>query len=283
MSILVDRELHNKIGRTPQDLIENINPSNINRDIQGCSVDLHIGNIYRPGVESGKKGSASDPCILAVTLEEGETALIQTVESFKLDMTHAAFVFPASGVSIQGLLMTNPGHVDPGYTGPLHVTVINMGRGPYSLQPGGRFLRAFIHKLNTPASSPPPNSSPVSQELLDKLAPDFLSVNARTIEAAKKEIDKAVLQTQLRQFFIPVIATIIAAILSAWGANWSTSTRFEERIKTLETANALDRIKALEYNFPTEKRLLDIENQLKQQSNINPSQITTPTAIPVNQ
>lgn len=292
MSILVDTQLLAKVSKTPSELID-ITGSTATPTIRGCSIDLHIGPIYRPGIEAGKEGSATNPHRLPVSLEQGDTAVIETVESFKLDNSHAGFVFPSSRVSIQGLLMTNPGHVDPGYSGSLHVTVINMGKEPFSLQPGQSFLRAFIHKLDVPADTPPPRSAPVLQELLNKLSPDFLNVKFRAEEAAKKHVDRAVLRTQWLQFVFPVIATIAAAGLGAAATYFSTSNRleertktFEERIKSLETSTTSERIKALELSYPLQDRLISIENKLKEKSppeKVPPSQVkSTPQVKPAS-
>lgn len=260
MGFLNDKELRLIAGDGDGDklLIEGIDSLHRPIDIQGCAVDLHIGDIYRPGVGIGESGSADRPCKMSVTLNEGETAVIQSVEKFKLDNEHAAFVFPASSVSIQGLLMTNPGHVDPGYAGPVHVTVINMGREPFALKPKDRFLRAFIYKLNTPAVSPkkPGGSSAVTQELLQKLSPDFMSVNKRSTSAAKKEVAEAVRSIHIWQMAIPLVAAVLAAYISTYS--------FEGRIKLLEDTKTVDRLKTLELNYPTERRLLEIETQLKQ-------------------
>lgn len=282
MSILIDTQLRAKVSKTPSELID-ISAFSSSPTIRGCSIDLHIGPIYRPGIEAGKEGSATNPHLLPVSLEQGDTAVIETVESFKLDNLHAGFVFPSSRVSIQGLLMTNPGHVDPGYNGSLHVTVINMGREPFSLQPGQSFLRAFIHKLDAPAVTQPPTSTPVLQELLNKLSPDFLNVKSRAEEAAKKHIDRAVLRTQWLQFVFPVIATIAAAGLGAAATYLSTSNRleertkiFEERIKALETSTTSERIKALELSYPLQERLISIESKLKEkppEKQIQPHQV----------
>lgn len=270
MSILIDTQLRAKVSKNPSELID-ITASGVTPTIRGCSIDLHIGPIYRPGIEAGKEGSATNPHRLPVSLEQGETAVIETIESFKLDNFHAGFVFPSSRVSIQGLLMTNPGHVDPGYSGSLHVTVINMGREPFSLQPGQSFLRAFIHKLDAQAVTQSPKSNPVLQELLNKLSPDFLNVKSRAEDAAKKHIDRAVLRTQWLQFVFPVIATIVAAGLGAAATYYSTFNRleertkiFEERIKLLEGSTTSERIKALELSYPLQERLIGIESQLKE-------------------
>lgn len=259
MSLMIDSVLRTEIAAGK--LIKNIDIADLQKVVRGCAIDLHIGDIYRPGVISGADGSAGNPLKLQVTLNEGETAIIQTYESFILDSSHAAFAFPASSVSVQGLLMTNPGHIDPGYQGPLHVTVINMGRQPYTLLPGQRFLRAFIHDLHSNVASPKPPTppNPVRQELLDKLSPDFLSVNERTIKSAKREVASAVQRNQNINLVIPIVAAIVASVLT----NCSNTVRYEDRIKALEGINSMDRLKSLELSYPNEKRLLEIEEAIK--------------------
>jgi dCTP deaminase len=267
MGFLTDTVLRSAAASSPATLIEGINPNQVDNDIRGCSVDLHVGDIYRPGIEAQSPGSASTPNRLQLVLNEGETAVIQTVERFKLDGKHAAFVLPVSSISVQGLLMTNPGHVDPGYEGHVHVTVINMGKKPFAIQPKMRFLRAFIYQLDQPVASPKTSSgsanTAVTQELLDKLSPDFLSVNARAASAAKKEVEAAGKKSLFWQFAFPSMMTVAAGVGAAWMTNYGIASKFEDRIKSLEEAKAVDRLKTLELNYPTEKRLIDIENRLK--------------------
>ena len=259
MSLLTDTQLRLAIGAVPPALIEGIEATNLIKDVYGCAVYLHIGEVFLPGVTSGGIGSADNPIRQQHSLAEGETAVVRTKESFKLDNQHSAVVFPSSGVSIQGLLMTNPGHVDPGYIGHLHVTVINMGRKPYALVPQGRFLRALVFKLDTPVASPlqpaQPGKKAVTEELLARLSPDFLSVDARTKAAAKKEIDAAVRANQWAQYGLPALAAVLGAVVTGLLTNFSLSRDFEQRITALQKVDAEKRISALEYRFPTAEQL----------------------------
>lgn len=265
MGFITDKHLRLAAASQPPQIIEGIDPSQIKTSIQGCAIDLHIGAVFRPGREAGHPGSAALPHLLAVTLQEGETAVVRTREHFKLDHRHAALVFPASRVSIQGLLMTNPGHVDPGYEGAVHVTVINMGREPFPLIPNERILRALVYELDQPVDSPKPASAGtvVTDELLSKLSPDFLSVGDRTAKAAKREIDASVKRSQWLQFGFPALATLIGVVVTSSLTSCTTTARYAERIQALEKANALDRLQKLELNYPTEKRLLQLETELK--------------------
>jgi dCTP deaminase len=127
VGILNDTEMRTLVRA--QQLVHGLDPSRIDDYVHGCAIEFHVGDIFVPGSKPGKLGSASRPRKdLPHSLEEGETAVITTLESFALDDKHTAVVFPVSSVSFKGLLMTNPGHVDPGFNGPLHVTVINMGK-----------------------------------------------------------------------------------------------------------------------------------------------------------
>jgi len=275
MGLMTDKELRGEIHSSKQRILTGLGDDRLATAIRGCAVDLHIGGIFRPGKKNGEPGSATVPHLLSVTLKEGETAVVRTAESFKLDKQHAAFVFPASSVSIQGLLMTNPGHVDPGYEGPVHVTVINMGHEPFALQPKDRLLRAMIYRLDQEVvSSKQPGPGIVTEELLQKLSADFLSVNDRTAQAAKREIDASVKRSQWMQFGWPALATLVGVLVTSSLTTCTTTARYEDRIQSLEKANALDRLQKLELNYPTEKRLLELETQLKSMRDAPPSKPT---------
>src|SRR5690348_3710155 len=122
MSLLRDDEIIAAINVQPPAVpyIEGIllpaDPYSKESPVQASSVDLHIGNIYLPGVRETEPGGAKNPkhdyC-----LKTGETAVVTTLETLHLPPNVAGFGFPPSRVSFKGLLMTNPGHVDPGYEG----------------------------------------------------------------------------------------------------------------------------------------------------------------------
>jgi dUTPase len=95
--------------------------------VQASSVDLHIGAILLPGVDEDDPGSVTKPQT-DLALKFGHTVVITTQEQLNLPNSIAAFGFPPAHLSFRGLLMTNPGHVDPGYAGPMRFTVMNVGK-----------------------------------------------------------------------------------------------------------------------------------------------------------
>lgn len=185
--------------------------------IQACSLDLSIGDIYVPNAKPGEIGSVQRPRSFLV-LEQGETALLRTREQITLPPDIGGIAFPPAGVSMKGLLMTNPGHVDPGYSGKLHLTVINMGKVPYQLAAGDRIVRLLLFRLSAAATEPfdvrrKPRSGgidPVNEELLDRLSHDFMNLRSRMEAAAERSVQRGQLRAAI---LVPVLAGLIAVIV----------------------------------------------------------------------
>jgi dCTP deaminase len=81
--------------------------------------------------------------------------------------------------------MTNPGHIDPGYKGPLHLTAINMGRESFEIRRGDLIVTIVVVEL---AAEPKADfaarygsSSPshITQTQLNRLSADFANVEER--------------------------------------------------------------------------------------------------------
>lgn len=180
--------------------------------VQPCSLDLHIGGIFQPGIKAGKPGSAGNPKSELV-LRTGQTAIIATKESIHLPGDYAGFGFPPSHVSARALLMTNPGHIDPGYSGTLQFTVINMGRGDYVLRRKDLIVTLLIFKLagqvdaDYGARNPGAAASSITQANIDLLSPDFIDVRKRATSIARKTLG-----------FATVVGTVLAVLLT-WAVN----------------------------------------------------------------
>src|SRR5262249_24020852 len=115
--------------------------------VHSTSLDLTIGEIFIPGTSPDDLGG-SNRAKREHNLGQGHTAVIRTREILRMGPHRAAIGFPPAHVSLKGLLMTNPGHIDPGYEGPLHCTVINMGQESYALNRGDRLIRVLIFEMD---------------------------------------------------------------------------------------------------------------------------------------
>src|SRR5262249_24111108 len=112
------------VGDPPQPAVLNVDA------VRSTSLDLTIGEIFIPGSPPNDLGGSNMPK-REHNLDQGHPAVLRTRENLRMGPCRAAIAFPPAHVSLKGLLMTNPGHVDPGHEGPLHCTVINMGHESY--------------------------------------------------------------------------------------------------------------------------------------------------------
>ncbi len=230
--------------------------------IQPSSVDLTVGNIYIPPRDPAVLGSTfatESNCVL----NTGQTALVSTAEVLKLPNNIAAIGFPPSHVSIQGLLMTNPGHIDPGYEGPMHLTVINMGLKPFSLRRGDSIVTLLFYQLSGDARAgfqsrygPPPYPSQADQSL--KLSFDFVNVDNRAQRIAADAIKAS--ENQVKRWTI--WASIIVALIALCGGfinNYITTSSQIDEIK--KDIAAIDKRTA--ESLQISKGLTDHESRIK--------------------
>src|SRR6266478_9431305 len=105
--------------------------------VQAGSLDLHIGGIYLPRTAAEESGGENH-ALTEYLLAPGQTVLVRTAETLKLPKHVAGLAFPPSSFAVKALLVTNAGHVDPEYSGPLRFTIINMGHQIQKLENGFR-------------------------------------------------------------------------------------------------------------------------------------------------
>jgi deoxycytidine triphosphate deaminase len=241
MSFLMDKEISNAVASTPP-LATDVDAQKYaskSDPIQACSLDLSIGEIFVPDVDADKPGGTNKP-LKGLSLAQGATAVIRTREKLTMPPHLGGIAFPPSQVSIDGLLMTNPGHVDPGYEGQLHLTVINMGSKPYGLRRGDRIVRVLLFRLSpAPAHDyqvrhPGPKSSAITEELLSQLSGDFMDVTKRADESAKKQISAAQLGISIR---VPIVAAAIGALITFAG-NMLTNSQVKDVDRKVDALNA---------------------------------------------
>jgi len=185
---------------------------------QPCSLDLHVGEIHLPPDSPDSTPSAAGD---TATLHTGETAVIETAEHLHMPDDTCAIGFSPSHVAAKGLLMTNPGHVDPGFDGKLSFTVINMGREHFQLRTGDAIftllfcrLQANAHRAYSVRRTQRPDRS---ISFLRRLSRDFLDVERRATEIAEKVSKEAGQAVKIRTAIIGAIAAICVGLVTAFG------------------------------------------------------------------
>lgn len=181
--------------------------------IKAGSLDLTIGDIFIPGSGAGELGAHDKPR-KEISLKQGATAIVRTKERVRIPNDHGGIAFPPARLSLTGLLTTNPGLLDPGYEGTLHLTLINMGKEPISLKAGDRIVRILFYKMEIESTKPyrtDPNASHVDEELLMGLSYDFANLQERARDVAKEEVKKAEI---FSRWYAPVIGSVLAVIVT---------------------------------------------------------------------
>jgi dCTP deaminase len=213
--------------------------------VQPCSVDLTIGQVFIPEAKEGKPGSAEFPR-KGVELKPGHTAVITTLEKCCFPSNIAAIGFPPNSVSSQGILMTNPGHVDPGYDDTMSFTVINMGSEDYTLQKGDKIVTLLLFEPKSPATKNlrerrgPNGLSAVAKvrNLLAVLSPDFLNVSNRVKKAATKEERK----TRRISIALPIVVGVLAILATIITYAFTTKDEIHELRTRVETVSNVERL-----------------------------------------
>jgi hypothetical protein len=149
--------------------------------------------------------------------------------------------------------MTNPGQIDPGYNGPLHLTVINMSKEALTLSRGQRLIRLIYVRLDaTPSADyqtrhPGAATSPITDELLQALSIDFLNVEHRASEMIKNTERSAGIRSAVTAAVVGIFVTFVTAFVPWLFDRYST---LESGLNTLaakiDVATLKDRLDRLE-------------------------------------
>ena len=237
--------------------VDTINDS-ARSQVQASSLDLRIGGIYLPERKGDEPGGKDHPRA-DHSLPPGHTVVVETKETLTFPDDVGGVAFPPDAISKRGLLVTNPGHVDPGFRGRMKFTVINMGREAFPLASGGPIVTLLLFRLQQPADTDwftrvgAPGQG-VTQDILDVLSADFLSVERRAEEIAETIANRKVETARFWTVALSalstvalILLTILPVYLAFLGVHSSTR---EEIIRLRTEQDAL-----LERNDPLEQEI----------------------------
>ncbi len=194
--------------------------------VQPSSVDFTVGRIILPDQHAPRWmgrlfHAATEVDDNDYDLEQGETAVLVTRESFNLPSDIAAITFPPSRVAFQGLIVTNPGHIDPGFKGQMRFTVINMARDRIKLEKGMPIATALFFAMKDGAAKHHGERGlgttvPVPAAVAKRLSPDFLDFERRAETAARAMLTKwgALAATA---FIAPLLLLLLGSL---WTTSW---------------------------------------------------------------
>ena len=219
--------------------VSGIEPSKLNLSEKSCpiqpsSLDLHVGRIYEPPktvFDLSKTNTIKPKAILGTKIPPGHSAIIETKEKLELSERISAFGFPPAHLARSALLMTNPGHIDPGYQGTLTFTVINLGREDIQIDVGTIIVTLLIftfeegdvkcgYKKRSPINSMPTveQTNTRRAETLNALSPDFGNFSSRMSEAALTAVEKQSVRLGWAKLWLPAL-TGSATALVIWASS----------------------------------------------------------------
>lgn len=229
-SILCDREIVELLNGDPP-LVESEDRSRVETmadesQVQAASLDLHVGSVYEPQ-SGGSRGRDQHVAQYrgesTFVLKPGRTAVVITREILNLPPHIAGFGFPPARVAVDGILMTNPGHVDPGFRGSLRLTLINMGREELVLTQHVTIFTLLMAHISSPDAdwatrneSVDPANQDAPTEALERLSSDFMEIEGRIDKEVRAAVRNAATWLSAIAAGVVLAFTFFGSIAGAW-------------------------------------------------------------------
>ena len=124
-------------------LIFNIDATQLGANECNASYDLRIGSEYRDHRDPDKRQIPEGG---SITLFPGGALIIETEEAVLLPGSMFGYIVPKVRCLHEGASNTMS-KVDPGYNGPLVITLFNLGKNKVTLRRGQRFCSLVVHQV----------------------------------------------------------------------------------------------------------------------------------------
>lgn len=219
--MLAESELNNELRSGKIFDLTNANVSNFK--VQPSSIDLTVKLIHVPGNKKNKKIKKSHE------IYPGETIILEINEVFSLSSEISGIVFPKNTLSKNGIIMTNPGHVDPGYKGILTLYLVNMSKETFNLRENDSVARLLLFKTSSVTTGYKGGIvTQVDEEQLSRMDKDFAGLNKRMNCALRKKLAKWSVQ-----LFV-VVAIILAIVGMAVPIAFTLTSSYLDNTKELK-------------------------------------------------
>lgn len=244
--MLSNVELIKLISDPGKPIISNISDFRFNRSdslVQPASIDLTVGEIWLPPSPNDKE-SGTKRALALHTLKHGETVLVVTREKLSLPDNIGGLMFPKNGrFALRGLMITNFGHVDPGYEGHLKYTVINFGSDSYRIEEGQRITSLVLFQLAARSS---PTWSQISRNDPDNisghakvLSRDFLDIEKRIENLVELNVESSFSKrNKMRDFIFPMILStmtiLVTLVITIWIVFGTYYTHLDSKIFNIQ-------------------------------------------------
>lgn len=166
---------------------------------QPGSVDLHVGDIFQPN----KKDKESNKVKKRLNIKPGETILVKTLEEIDLPLNIGGICFAPARLSLKGILIVNIGHIDPGYSGKLHFTIVNLGKDSFTIEKGNMLATMLLFEYNKIEDYMGMSEQQSVDDILPQLSKSFMNF--------EKTID---IKIRNAAFIKPVLITVFGFVVT---------------------------------------------------------------------
>lgn len=253
MSFLIDSEIKALLKSDSPPIIDadlSGNLDSIDSQIQPCSTDLRISEIFQPCDEK-MATEDSAPRMKQYDLRVGQSVKVTTIETLDLGNQYAGLFVAPARLTRKGIVLPDVGHIDPGFKGKLRITLINMGRHPHLLKHGDSVATILLSRLASACEVGLRDRSgdqPYDKGLEDirHLSPDFLDIESRAEKIAKKVAKSAVGESGWRllvSYFLPIVVGLCIAGVGYYTQVGVKVDRWTAELKTVKAQlNAAEKV-----------------------------------------
>lgn len=206
-------------------------------NIKGASYDLRIGTIYIKNrilsISKSKNKLLSlkkfDKNI--IKLLPSEIITILTLEEVHIPDYLCGTVFPINSKSSSGLLILNPGHIDPGFKGPISICAVNLSEETKYLTIGENIFTIIFDELTSKTEPYSKNFVGTREEYeikyykerFSKLSPSFFDL--LKVDKYEKHLRTLILHVigKIALISVPILALIIALLNFLYQSQKNTS------------------------------------------------------------
>lgn len=122
-----------------------INNDFIEKNFKSASYDLRIGTIFKDNKIFSK--DHPNDSISFIEVKPSEIVTMLTLEVVNIPNKYVGTVFAINRMSSKGLLILNPGHIDPGFKGPVSICAINLSKESFKLNLGDSIFTLVVNEL----------------------------------------------------------------------------------------------------------------------------------------
>ncbi len=241
MSLLGNKQLRKLILRDGQ-IVSGLRRKNL-RDsdaaIQPASIDLTVGRVIIPPSDRQFPRVVSEVRDFYL-LPRGGSVVVELHEEITLPADIGGILLPKNGhFASKALLITNFGHVDPGFHGFLKCTVINFGHDEYMLEAGTPIACLLLFKLDENSYPDWSTSNRHGQETIEThakvLGRYFLDFPVEVEAVASRTVSRMLQSHDRFAFWAPIFTIIVglagigaaifiylASYLTSWNDRWFT-------------------------------------------------------------